>query len=93
MNKIFLSHSSNDKKSFVSSVATKFGPDRCLYDEYTFRPGMKNLEEIYKAIDATDIFVLFISESSLESEWVKKEIVIANKKVIDEKAVFFSYYY
>jgi tetratricopeptide (TPR) repeat protein len=89
MNKIFLSHSSKDKDGFVRIVAGKLGSDRCLYDEYTFRPGMKTLDEIYKAIDATDIFVLFISRHSLESEWVKKEITIANKKIIDEKAVFF----
>jgi tetratricopeptide (TPR) repeat protein len=89
MNKIFLSHSSKDKENFVSIVAKKFGPDRCFYDEYTFRPGMKTLEEIYRTLDTTDIFVLFISEYSLNSKWVKKEITIANKNIIDTKAVFF----
>jgi tetratricopeptide (TPR) repeat protein len=89
MNKVFLSHSSKDKENFVSIVAEKFGPDRCFYDEYAFRPGMKTLEEIYKALDKTDIFVLFISNTSLKSPWVKKEITQANLRTIEGKAVFF----
>jgi tetratricopeptide (TPR) repeat protein len=89
MNKVFLSHNSKDKEHFVSIIAEKFGPDRCFYDEYTFRPGMKTLEEIYKALDKTDIFVLFISDTSLNSPWVKKEITQANLKTIEGSAVFF----
>ena len=89
MNKVFLSHSSLDKKNFVSVVADKFGSNRCFYDEYTFRPGMKTIEEIYRSLDSTDIFVLFISKHSLKSSWVKKEITLANKKIIDGKGVFF----
>jgi hypothetical protein len=89
MNKVFLSHSSFGKEKFVSIVADKFGPDRCVYDEYTFKPGMKTIDEIYRTLDTTDIFVFFISEHSLNSPWVKKEITLANKKIIDEKGVFF----
>jgi len=89
MNKVFLSHSSLDKENFASVVASKFGPDRCYYDEYTFRIGMKTIEEIYNTLDTTDIFVLLISKNSLKSPWVKKEITLANKKVIDGKGVFF----
>jgi hypothetical protein len=88
MNKIFLSHSSSDKDRYVRIIADKFGKDRCIYDEYTFGPGMKTLEEIYSGIDKTDVFVFFISDESLESKWVKKEITEATQKTIKGKAVF-----
>lgn len=33
---------------------------------------MGNLEEIEKGLDKSDLFVIFLSNSSLESEWVKE---------------------
>jgi hypothetical protein len=79
--KCFLSHSSIDKGHYVSIVAKKLGPN-VEYDEKTFEEGMGNLEEIMKAMHRSDIFVLFISNASLESDWVKKEISEA-KKLLD----------
>ena len=63
MEKIFLSHSSADKP-FVETIAKKFGKDVCVYDKICFEAGMKNLDEIFKGLDHTGIFVLFISDSS-----------------------------
>ena len=71
--KIFLSHSSFDKP-YVSYIAECFGKDRCIYDEMCFEAGMKNLEEIMHYLKRTGIFVWFISEHSLESDWVKREL-------------------
>lgn len=79
--KCFLSHSSKDKGHYVSLVADKLGSS-VEYDEKTFEEGMGNLEEILKALDRTTVFVLFISDNSLESEWVKAEITQA-KKLLD----------
>ena len=81
--KIFLSHSSNDKE-YVKGIAEKIGKDRCVYDEMCFETGLKNLDEIIKGIEASSIFVLFISESSLESEWVQREISEANIRLYNE---------
>lgn len=72
----FLSHSSSDKAHYVQFVADKLG-DRAVYDKYDFDAGMQTLDEIYRALNATDIFVLFISDNSLNSEWVKREITHA----------------
>ena len=72
--KFFLSHSSSDKTRYVRYVADKLG-NRAVFDEYTFESGMETLSEIYRTMDASDIFVLFISESALNSEWVQREIV------------------
>lgn len=73
MSKIFLSHSSSDK-DFVRPIFNFFGADRCIFDEMTFEYGMPTIKEIFSGIEASDIFVFFISENSLNSEWVAKEL-------------------
>lgn len=70
LGKIFLSHSSLNKK-YVRYIAHSLGKDRCVYDEMCFESGMKNLDEILKFLIETDIFVWFISNNSLKSDWVK----------------------
>ncbi|QYR21104.1 toll/interleukin-1 receptor domain-containing protein [Paenibacillus sp. sptzw28] len=84
MNKIFLSHSSVDK-NYVRPIAKYFGNDRCVFDEVAFESGMQTIEEIFSSIDKSDLFVYFISESALNSEWVKKEINQAQEKLHDDK--------
>lgn len=42
---------------------------------------MKTLQEIFKGIDETDIFIFFISNNALESEWVKTEILKAKQNL------------
>jgi hypothetical protein len=74
----FLSHSSSDKSHYVQIVADKLG-DRAVYDKYDFDAGMPTLEEIYRGLGNTDIFVVFLSDASLNSEWVKREISDATK--------------
>ena len=80
MNKVFLSHSSKDKE-YVSYIANCFGRDHCVYDSMCFEAGMKNLDEIFREMDRSCIFVVFLSNSSLDSEWVKKELSIADEKL------------
>lgn len=80
MDKIFLSHSSKNK-DYVRPIFEYFGGDRCVFDEMTFETGMQTLGEIFKGIDDADIFVFFISNDSLESEWVKKEIYTAQEQL------------
>lgn len=78
--KCFLSHSSKDKGRYVAVVAAKLAPN-IEYDELTFEEGMGNLEEILAALGRSDIFVLFLSENSLESEWVRREITEAKMRL------------
>lgn len=73
MSKAYLAHSSKNK-CFIEPIANKLGPQRCVYDKLTFEEGMITVEEIAKALNQTDIFVLFISSDALESEWVKTEL-------------------
>jgi tetratricopeptide (TPR) repeat protein len=78
--KCFLSHSSKDKARYVATVAAKLAPN-IEYDELTFEEGMGNLEEILLALGRSDIFVLFLSDNSLDSEWVRREITEARIRI------------
>lgn len=87
MDKIFLSHSSKDKP-YVSYIAEHLGKDKCVYDAMCFEAGMKNLDEIFREMGKTSIFVIFISENSLESPWVKKELAIADERLNHDSKKF-----
>jgi hypothetical protein len=71
--KCFLSHSSKDKESFVRKVAGALSPD-IEYDEETFEPGERTTDAIRNSIQQSKIFVIFISNNSLESEHVLFEL-------------------
>jgi len=79
MIKCFLSHSSKDKASYVQVVASLLPKQWRVYDADTFEAGMETLDEILRTLDESSLFVLFISNSALESEWVKREITEARK--------------
>lgn len=80
MNKVFLSHSSK-QKGYVEIVARQLGKQRVVYDAWSFEEGNKTLDEIYAGIDASGVFVLFISRESLVSSWVEKEIFKAEEYI------------
>ncbi|WP_340103373.1 toll/interleukin-1 receptor domain-containing protein [Rhodohalobacter sp. 8-1] len=73
MPKVFLSHSSKDKK-YVRQVIKELRKSDIIYDEFSFEAGGKTLDEIMNGLNKTDLFVLFISENSLKSEWVEREM-------------------
>lgn len=73
MGRAFLSHSSANKK-FVEPIAKLLGNDRCIYDARTFEAGMQTISEIFTGLSNTDVFVFFISDAALNSEWVKIEL-------------------
>ncbi len=77
MIKCFLSHSSKDKDSFVRQVANGLKKEHRIYDEYSFEEGADSLKEIIRYLKKTDLFVIFISDHSLNSDFVKFELNIA----------------
>ena len=84
MAKAFLSHSSSDK-SLVRKIANLLGNQRCVLDENSFEPGAKTLDEIFRELDESDVFVLFISDKALNSDWVQTEINLAYKALSEDK--------
>lgn len=85
MSKIFLSHSSVNK-DYVRKVVEILGRDRCVFDEYTFEVGMPTMQEIVNNLNNSDIFVYFISDSALDSTWVKNELNEAQSRISNFKA-------
>lgn len=79
MGRAFLSHSSKDK-DFVKQVFELLGKDKCIYDESTFEIGLKPVDEIFSSLEDSDIFVYFISENALNSDWVSMELNAANSR-------------
>ncbi|TMO21022.1 toll/interleukin-1 receptor domain-containing protein [Pseudoalteromonas sp. S4741] len=77
MIKAFLSHSSQDKEHYVRNVANWLDKDDIIYDEYTFEEGERPLDQIIDGLDKSEIFVIFLSDNALNSEWVIKEITEA----------------
>ena len=76
MPKIFLSHSSDDKQ-FVEIIANKFGKDNVVYDKFSFEVGGITFNQIVEALNNSDLFVIFISNKALNSQWVRNELNIA----------------
>ncbi len=70
--KAFLSHSSKDKE-FVRSIAKELGRQYCVFDEQVFATGDEFKKSIEQGLDDSAVFVLFASQASLESIWVKFE--------------------
>jgi len=73
MPKAFLAHASR-QKGFIDQVAGILGANNCIYDKLTFEQGLKNFNEIEGWLDKSDIFVIFLSEEALCSNWVAKEL-------------------
>ncbi|MCW9705477.1 TIR domain-containing protein [Fodinibius salsisoli] len=84
MSRAFLSHSSHDK-GFIDEVADELGRDNIVYDKYSFEAGEKTLDEIIEGMSSSDIFILFLSDKSLQSTWVRREILIAKTYFDSEK--------
>lgn len=74
--KAFLSHSVQDK-AFVDQVYQSLGAAQAQLDTKTFEKAGFNAEAIYRALANSDIFVLFISQDSLDSSFVSYESMMA----------------
>ena len=75
MNRVFLSHSSTDK-DFVRAIAERLG-DIAIIDERDFEAGSRTIDQIVEKIDKASIFVAFLSNKALASDWVQKELALA----------------
>ena len=87
MTRVFLSHSSRDK-AIINNVYTKLstiiGRESIVLDTINFEEGRNTESEILYNLDKSDLFVIFLSESSLNSKWVRQEMERANSKLTEE---------
>lgn len=80
MIKAFISHSSK-QKPFALELVERLGRDYCRIDCFDLQPAYKTIDEIYRAIDTSTVFVLLVSQDSLNSDWVQEEIRYAKSKL------------
>lgn len=74
MIRAFLSHSSKDKEWYADIIAKSLSKDKIAYDQITFEEGMMSLDEINHWLSKSCLFVVLLSENSLNSDWVKYEL-------------------
>lgn len=88
MPSVFLSHSSKDK-FFVRELAEKLKPYgiQVWLDEAELNVGDSLTEKIGVAIQEADYLCVVLSQNSINSSWVQKELQVAMQKELDEKRV------
>ncbi|HBO3036072.1 TPA: toll/interleukin-1 receptor domain-containing protein [Pseudomonas aeruginosa] len=84
LHRAFLSHSSTDKE-FVRAVANELGRQYCLFDEQVFEDGEQFKNAIETMLDESAVFVLFVSEATLERIWVQFEITEAWYRMLEAR--------
>lgn len=74
MSKIFISHSSIDKEFAreLSKNLIELGHEIWL-DEWKIKVGESIIEEVQKGLEDSDIMVVVLSQSSVQSSWVERE--------------------
>jgi len=85
MIKCFLSHSSQDKEGYVRIVASRLKREQRVLDEEAFEEGMRTIDEIALGLDASSLFVIFLSDASLKSSWVRDELSSAKQRLDDNQ--------
>jgi hypothetical protein len=81
MPKVFISHSSSDK-SFTNLLAKllDFHHIGSWYDSSDILPGSKFSVEIEEALSNSESLIAVISKNSLQSDWVKREVIYFQAK-------------
>lgn len=76
MSKIFISHSSKDKSRFVRRLAQRLAQlgHEAWYDEWSIKPGESLAQRIQEGISECDYFIIVLSENTVHSPWVQREV-------------------
>ncbi|HEX8846709.1 MAG TPA: toll/interleukin-1 receptor domain-containing protein [Pyrinomonadaceae bacterium] len=85
---VFLSHNSRDKR-FVRGLAhqLKSAGIRVWLDEAEIKVGESLIEKLREAIDSVDFLIIVLSQASVESPWVQKEVEIAMNQEIKNRRI------
>ncbi len=84
----FLSYSRDDANLVLSVVKELSGTGIDVFiDEMAIGWGDSINERVFSSIDAARFLVVFVTESALESKWVRKEISTALTREINDEAV------
>lgn len=85
---IFVSHASQDKRiaSRVAMGLKAFDYDT-WYDDWELLPGDSIIERIEAAISKTDVLLVLLSRSSVDSKWVRRELSAGLARQLSGKGV------
>ncbi len=85
---IFVSHASQDKRiaSRVAMGLKAFDYDT-WYDDWELLPGDSIIERIEAAISKTDVLLVLLSRSSVDSKWVRRELSTGLARQLSGKGV------
>ena len=72
--KIFVSHSSKQKKDFAEPIVKSVGRNLCFLDAYDFKPAYRTMDEILDKLNKSSIFLFLATKDSIKSPWCKNEI-------------------
>lgn len=87
--KIFISHSSAWKDSYVIPLTELMGRDLVVVDKYNFESAQELWPEIQNYIDQCRYFLFLISKEALVKDgWVEKEIGHVLELVVEGKVLF-----
>jgi len=74
------------QKDLVLKVYNSLGPSRAIIDQHDFESGLPLLGEIISNMGKADLLVIFLTDDSLNSKWVREEIQIAQSLFDSGKA-------
>ncbi|MCX7647337.1 MAG: toll/interleukin-1 receptor domain-containing protein [Elusimicrobiales bacterium] len=88
MSKVFISHVSEDHK-FIERLTKKLEKEKVEFwvDDLELKPGDSIVEKIEEGLKDSDIYLLVISDNSINKPWFKKEMSVALIKKINDKKV------
>lgn len=86
MTRVFLSHSSKDKEFARMLHASFVGANiESFLDEENIKIGDSIPDKVYEGIDSSTCLIYIISQTSLNSSWVKEELNIAKMREKTDK--------
>lgn len=88
--RVFLCHSKADQ-NFITQLATDLRPARIdvWYDDWEIPPGTSLRSKIFESgIPECDLFFVYLTQNSVESDWVKKELDAAFIIELEKKGSF-----
>lgn len=78
--KVFISHKNEGLSNFAGALlreAIQEAGYEVFYDKYSLEGGMQWEQQIYDELRQSDVLILLVEESTVESDWVQREIDIA----------------
>jgi len=85
---VFLSHSSNDN-AFVEKLYEDLTREDIdvWFDKWEIKVGDSIIRKIEEGLKNNDYLIIVLSENSVKSEWVRRELSVGLMKEIEEKSV------